>query len=88
MKKVINNYQELIEWYDSILLDNDFVSKVSCLKVSFNVLPYSFKLNGVLLINDCDLSKLPTVLKKADDLDLYVKNDSIKFHATFKAEQL
>lgn len=88
MKKVINNPRELIEWCESILLDDDFISQVVCLKVSYSYFPYSFEISGVLMIVGIDLSKLPAVLKNADDLNLYAKDDSIKFHATFKSEQV
>ena len=88
MKKVINNPRELVEWCESILLDDDFLSLVVGLKVSYYYFPYSFEISGVLMIVGIDLSKLPAVLKNADDLSLDAKDDSIKFRATFKAEQI
>lgn len=87
MNKVINNHRELIEWCESILLDDYFLSLVVGLKVSYYYFPYSFEISGVLMIVGVDLSKLPDVLKNADDLNLDAKDDSIKFHATFKADQ-
>lgn len=88
MKKVINNYHELIEWCSSILLDDDFLSKVSSPRVSYDFSQSSFDIDGVLSVIEFDLSDLPSVLKKADDLHFYAHNNFLKFRAHFQAEQV
>lgn len=86
MKKVINNYHELIEWCESILLDDDFLCKVSSPQVTYYFSLSSFDIEGVLSGHEFDLSELPPVLKKADVMNFYARNNMLKFHAHFQAD--
>lgn len=86
MEKVINSYHELIEWCESILLDVDFLHRVSSPRVSYYLPQLSFDIDGVLSVNEFDLSNLPSVLKKAYTLHFYASNNTLKFRAHFQAD--
>ena len=86
MKKCINSYHELIEWCESILLDDDLMSKVSCPKVSFYFSLSAFEIQGELGVNYFDINNLPPIIKKADSLCLYAKDSMLMFKAHYQAE--
>lgn len=86
MKKAIYNYHDLMEWSEDVLLDEDFLDMVSCPQVSYYFSDSSFDIDGQLTVNDFDLSELPQVLKKADTLNFYAKDNMLKFRAHFQAD--
>ena len=86
MAKIITSNHELIEWVESILLDEDFARVVSCPKVHFNFALNSFDIIGDLSVNFFSLGDVPSVLEKADKLDFFAEQDMLCFRARFEAD--
>ena len=86
MAKVITSNHELIEWCESILLNEKFLSKVGCPKVSFYFTLRAFEIQGDLSANYFDLDDLPLVIRQADSLSFYAKDNMLMFKAHYQAD--
>ena len=86
MAKIITSNHELIEWCESILLDEDFMSTVSCPKVSFYFSLSAFEIQGELSVNYFDLNDLPPIISRANSLVFFAKDNMLMFKAHYQAD--